>query len=90
MPNFFFTRGKGGSSAINLDQIRLVLWDNDMRTATAYFEPNHTMVFKDEVAEQFLQALKRARPKASRARVKGTTEDERKPSNSSGPSLAWN
>ena len=90
MPNFFFTRGQGGSSAINLDQIRLVLWNNDMRMATVYFEPNHTMVFKDEAAEQFLQALKRARPKASRVRVKGTTEDERKPPSSPGQSLAWN
>jgi hypothetical protein len=90
MPNFFFTRGEGGSCAINLDQIRLVLWDNDIRTATVYFEPDHTMVFRDDTAEQFLDALKRSRPKARRVRVKGTAEEERKPSSSSGQSLAWN
>jgi hypothetical protein len=90
MPNFFFTRGEGGSSAINLDQIRLVLWDNDASMVTAYFEPNHTMVFRDEAAEQFLDALKRSGFKASRVRVKGSTETKGKPSSSSGQSLAWN
>jgi len=48
------------------------------------------MVFRDDAAEQFLDALKRSRPKARRVRVKGTAEEERKPSSSSGQSLAWN
>jgi hypothetical protein len=57
MANFFFTGGRGGEQAINLDQVRLANHETVTGRVTVYFEPEHTIILEGEVAKQFMDVL---------------------------------
>ncbi|MGA2924293.1 MAG: hypothetical protein ABSE28_24620 [Candidatus Sulfotelmatobacter sp.] len=57
MANFFFTGGRGGEQAINLDQVRLANHETVTGRVTVYFEPEHTIILEGEVAKQFMGVL---------------------------------
>jgi hypothetical protein len=57
MANFFFTGGRGGEQAINLDQVRLANHETVTGRVTVYFDPEHTIILEGEVAKQFMDVL---------------------------------
>jgi hypothetical protein len=67
MANLFFTGGKGGFSAINIDQIRVVNWDAASNNVIIYFQPDHTIELKGQTAMEFIDTLKHLKSEASLA-----------------------